>query len=110
MQEEKNKGEGFHHEEVVEQEDLPLMQAQLLELVGVRHFKQTAVTHQPAMGQRQHLDRKEHGWQPFRARYGLDGWFVFPLTKSHGRYQDEIIISVHSAYRNEGTSRKISCF
>ena len=31
------------------------MQAELLQLVGIWHFKQAAVAHQPAMGQRQHL-------------------------------------------------------
>lgn len=51
----KESAEDFYHEEVVEQEDLPLVQTQLLGLVWIWNFKQAAVTHQPAMGQRQHL-------------------------------------------------------
>lgn len=49
------RGEAFYHKEVIEQEDLPLMQAQFLEFVGIWHFKQAAVTYQSTMGQGQHL-------------------------------------------------------
>lgn len=41
---------GVYHKEVIEQEDLPLMEAELLKFVGIWHFKQAAVAHQPAMG------------------------------------------------------------
>lgn len=51
-------GEDTYHQKVIKQEDLPLVQAQLLELVGVRHFKQPAVADQPAMGQGQDLEAK----------------------------------------------------
>lgn len=49
----------FYHKEVIKQEDLPLMQAQLLGLAGIWHFKQPAVTHQATMRQRQHLKEKK---------------------------------------------------
>ena len=46
---------GAYHQQVVEQEDLPLVKTQLLQLVGVWHFKEPAVAHQPAVRQGQHL-------------------------------------------------------
>lgn len=41
-----------YHKQVIKEEDLPLVQAQLLWFVGVGHFKKSAVTHQPPVGQR----------------------------------------------------------
>lgn len=35
------------------------MQAELLELTGIWHFKQATVTHKPTMGQRQHLQGRK---------------------------------------------------
>lgn len=52
-----------YHEQVIEQKDLPLVQTQLLHLVGVGNLKQTAVTHQPAVGQRQHLRVAGRKWK-----------------------------------------------
>lgn len=40
---------GPYHQQVVEEEDLPLVKAQLLRFVGVGHFKEPAVTHQSAV-------------------------------------------------------------
>lgn len=44
-----------HHQEVIKQEDLPLMLAEFLQSVWIRDLKQSAVAHEPAMSLRQHL-------------------------------------------------------
>lgn len=47
---------GSHHQEVVEEEDLALVQPQTLGAVGVRDFVELAAAHQAAVGQGQHLE------------------------------------------------------
>lgn len=44
-----------YHDEVIEEEDLPLVGGLLLGLVYVGHFKEATAAHQSPMGDGQHL-------------------------------------------------------
>lgn len=50
-----------HHQQVVEEEDLPLVNTAPLRPVGVRYLIQLAAAHQPTVGQRQYLQAPHGG-------------------------------------------------
>lgn len=47
-----------YHKKVIKEEDLSLVHPCPLRSVGVRHLIKLAATHQPAMGEGQHLHRQ----------------------------------------------------
>ena len=49
-----------HHQQVVKEEDLSLVHAQLLGFVGVGNLEETAITHQPPVGQGEDLHTRTH--------------------------------------------------
>lgn len=48
-----------HHQQVVEQEDLPLVNSCPLGSVGVRHLIELTAAYQPAVWQRHHLHKTQ---------------------------------------------------
>lgn len=49
-----------YHQKVIEEEDLSLVHSRPLRSIGVRNLVKLAATHQPAMGEGQHLYRQTH--------------------------------------------------
>ena len=68
-----------YHQQVVEEEDLALVQAQFLGLVGVRDLEQSAVAHQPAVRQRQDLRRarRDPSLEPAQGTGGIFFFFFY---------------------------------